>query len=778
MNTNVIAARGRARCARLALWALPLLFLPTPIPAYAEDDMGLVLQASPAGQATTSISLGIATEATSGTIPIFIRNTGRSVLYGVRLRATPLVGEDGEVSVTPTFDRDRRTLPNDGVVVRFDVSVGRLDALGRFTSKLYATQYNRTQTLGTLTVVHTLRHGALQIDAITPARSTLVFPGTGTTASFLVTILNRGDAPASIESLILAGLDAGGVEAASESMPSLRVLARDGGPARAPYTIAAGGRTTLLVVLDGVKGAGRFTGSLRLTAPGHDTIEQVFAFEVKQGVLLPALLILLGVLVTYTLRRTYSSGRIAGVGQRRVLERLRSDLQRIRTTVGDLDPREALVVDTLEQRLDDMAHELSFARVTKDAAALGEVDHKIDLLPDLVTARRYVNAMNPAVLRSTHDARLDEAAAFLTETTPAPDLPARFEHYASELRAMPASVEATVRERFQSDVDRFLSAVEASPAVVESLPLRVLSRIAKGKELAEAGRFTDARAELSGAQMSFARVMAEDLLARLPDGDSAPPGFAAGWPRFRASTAESLKAVRRQRRGDVAAEAYRTVWQDYVIELSTKLRAAAARERRKAAGTRKEQFARVIEACDAAGSLAIEFDPRAVEAYRYAVQGYLTALGRKPSSAGVRAALEEAHLPPPLTVVTAGLGSNGRPARVTPSAGQSVASLTALIRKRHVGLALVAGVAAIPSGLAVLWAPNEVWGSVADGAAAFGWGAGLTAIAGLFDARRLGFALARRTAPDRIVDASAPGPAPMRRLPRPALRARSSALEE
>jgi hypothetical protein len=779
MNRNAKTAGARARCARLALAVLSLGLL-TATAAVAEDDIGLVLQASPAGAPTKTLSMGIATEATGGTIPIFLRNTGDSILYGARLRATPLVDENGVVSVTPTFDRDRRTLPNDGVVVRYEVRVNGVKALGRYTSKLYVTHYNRTQTLGTLTVVHALRSGELQIGSIAPARSTQQLPGAGTSAAFLVTILNRGDTAASVSAPVISGFDSNGVEATKASTPTLRVLARDGSPAQAPFVIPAGGETTLRVVLDGVEDTGRFSGTLRFSAPGHDPASQVFVFEVKQGPLLPAALILLGVVVAYLIRRRYSSGRIGRLGQRRLVARLQSDLQGMRGSVADLDPREALILDTLDRRLADISDELQVARLTKNTGTLSEIDHKIDLALDLVTARRYVTAMNPASLRNPFEARLDEVAAFLTEATPHRDLTARFEAYSADVRAMPAEVETTVRERFQGDVDRFLAAVEANPAVVEALPLRVLGRISKGKELADAGRFADARGELAGAQMSFARVLAEDLLARVPDADSAPPGFAVGWPRFRASTVDGLKAVRRQRRGDDAAEAYRSVWQDYVIELSTRLRSSAGRERRKAAGARKDQLTKVMEACDAAGSRALDFDPAAVDAYRYAVQGYLTALGRKPSAAGVRAALEEAHLPPPLTVVAAGLGSNGRPARVTPSGAQSIASLTRLIRKRHFSLALIAGVAAIPTGLAVLWAPNDVWGTTADAAAVFGWGFGLSALAALLDARRLGWAVSRSAAsvPARIADVKEGAPAPARRLPRPALRARSGALEE
>ena len=777
MNRNMKTAWGRARGVRLALAVLSLALLTTAT-ASAEDDIGLVLHPTPAGQATRSITMGVASEATGGAIPIFLRNTSDSVLYGVRLHATPLVDQNGVGSVTPTFDRDRRTLPNDGVLVRYDVSVSGLKALGTYTSRLYATHYNRTQTIGTLTVVHTLRTGDLRIAAITPGRSTQQFPGTGTGATFLVTISNRGSRPATVSGPIIAGLDFGGKEATQADLPALRVFDRDGRAAAASFVIPAGASTTLRVVLDGIKDAGRYNGTFSFTAAGHDPVAQVFAFEVKQGPLLPALLILLGVVIAYLIRRGFSSGRIGRVGQRRLVARLLSDVQSARSSVPDLDRREALILDTLERRLTDVSDELTIARMTKNTAALSEIDHKIDLLLDVVTARRYVTAMNPDSLRSPFEARLDEAAAFLTEITLPRDMTARFEAFSAEVRSMPDAVETTVRERFQGDVDRFVGAVEARPAVVEALPLRVLNRIAKGKEFADAGRFTDARAELAAAQMSFARVLAEDLLARVPDTDSAPPGFAVGWPRFRAGTVDGLKAVRRQRRGEDAAEAYRRAWQDYVIELASKLRSSAARERRKAAGSRRDQLTKVMEACDAAGARALEFDPQAVEAYRYAVQEYLTALGRKPSAAGVRAALEEAHLPPPLTVVAAGLGSNGRPERVTPSGTQSVASLTRLIRKRHVGLALVAGVVAIPTGLALLWAPNDVWGSFTDGAAIFGWGFGIQALAGLLDARRLGWAVSRSAAAAPQRQTQAAGPKPVRRLPRPVVGARSSALEE
>ena len=99
-----------------------------------------------------------------------------------------------------------------------------------------------------------------------------------------------------------------------------------------------------------------------------------------------------------------------------------------------------------------------------------------------------------------------------------------------------------------------------------------------------------------------------------------------------------------------------------------------------------------------------------------------------------------------MTIVAAGLTDTDL-ARPGPSGSDSAASLARQIRKRRWGLALVAVIAAIPTGLVVLWAPNDTWGSLPDGVAVFFWGAGLHALTAMLDARRLGWTLARKASP-------------------------------
>jgi len=766
MKRITLKAGNRALRVIVASAALSASLI-TPITARADDAIGIVMSASPTGAAASALSMRIPAESQRATIPMFVHQTTDKMLYSVRFSATPLVDEAGVASVTPTFDREKRTIPNDGSLVRFDVSVSGLKRLGTFSSRLYARHGGRTQTLGRLTVVHTLRSHELQIESIDPSQTDQAFPTASTRVVLLMTVRNSGDTDLSFSQPVIERMTISGSTKSQADVPAVRITEQDGRPVTGPMKVAAGGSRTLKVILQGLKRTGDYVGTLRISATGHDPVEQSFAFAIKQGPVFPAILIAFGVAIAYGLRRAYSSRRIGRAGQKRVVARLLSDLSSARTNAGDLEPREALIVETLERRLADVSDELELSRIGRNIGVLSEIDLKIDLFADLVTVRRHVRSMTPVSMQSAFDPQLDEVAAFLTEATTPRDLVTRFNALSDNIAGIPKAVEATVRERFQRDVERLLAAVDGS-AVSATLPLAVLSRVSDGRELADEGRLKEARTVLASAQRTFARLLAEDLAARMPDADSGPPGFVVGWPKFRGATLDGLRAVRRERRGEHAAEAYRRVWQDYVAELITRLRSAAARERRRSTPARKEQLSKVIEACDEAMTMAMVFDPATVDAYRRAVEGYLAPVGQKRSTARFRSMVAEAQFPPPLTVVAAGLGDAESMPRPSPSGTQSAAALTRRIRKRQWSLALAAGVAAIPAGLVLLWAPNDTWGSLTDGAAVFGWGVGLVALSSMLDARRLGWAVSRdaRTAQRRVAG-EAPAPVGSPRVMQP-----------
>lgn len=730
MNRQKRKASSRAFRAAIAS---ALLAASTLSIAHADDQIGIVLSSSPSGKATNTLTLGMPAEASTGTIPIFLGVTGDSTLYGVRLSATPLTDEKGVASVAPTFDHELRTLVNDGALRRVDVTVSGLTALGRFTSTLYATHGNRTQVLGTLSVLHTLRAGELAIAAIGRPRAEQWFPGRPVTLTFPITIRNGGKAAATFSAPVITRLTADGAEA---TFPAISASSEK-------FTVAAGDQITLRVALAGIERTGSFSGTLRISAQGHEPVEQAFAYTVKQGPVFPALLIALGVLVAFAIRRRYWGRAIGRAGQKRIVARLQSDLDAARA-LAKLDAREVAILRSLERRLADVADELVVARVSKSGDRLRDVDEKIDLFVDLVAARRHVATMRPESLRRPFEAQLDEVARFLINGAVDGERPARFAAYAATVRGVPSAAEAAIRGRFKADVDRFLGAIESGSPAVADLPLRALKRIDAARELADEGRFSDARAELNGAQLAFARLLAAEFAGSLPDADAAPPGFATGWPRFRSATVEALKAVRRKGKGADAAEAYRRVWGDYTVELATRLKAAATRERRDAGGARKEQLARVIEDCETAVAGALDLDPAAADAYRLAIEGFLVPPGRR-AGPRLRAALTRALIPPPLTVVAASMDDRSV-VRPSPGARESAASLTRHLGKRHVSLALLAGLAAIPTGLLLWWAPNETWGELADGTAMFGWGFGLHAVASAIDARRVGRLLARDAA--------------------------------
>jgi len=725
------ARRSAAVAAAAALAILPLTG------AAASENIGLVMAASPSGVATNSVTMRIPAEATTGSVPLFISTSGSSTLFSVEFGATPLRDAEGGVtSVTPAFDRTKRTIPAGGELRRLDVSVSGLDALGHFTSTLYAKSGGHTQTLGTLTVVHTLRSGELAIASIARARGSQSFPGQKATITLLVTVRNLGDRTLQIESPVIERLTLHGAQA---GRPVVRVTERDGSSPAARLTVPPRGSTTLRVLLTGIDKTGEYAGALRVAGDGTEPAEQTFAFDVKQGPLFPALLIAFGVVVAFGLRWLLSSGAVARAGRRRIAARLLTDIREARG-VSDLEPREKRVLETLERRAEDVADELERARSTRRTGVLVEIDAKLDVFADLVAARRLVRAMKPAALQQPFERALTDGIALLAEETPAGD--PRLAAAAATFAGLPAAVAAETRARFHADVDALLKTAESSPTISSVLPVRIVERIETSKRLADEGRFADAHAELGAAQLAFARALAEDFLERLPEADEPPPGFVTGWQKFRSQIADGLRRAARQRRGSAAADAYRVVWQTYATELAARLQAAAGRERRGAPAARKEQLASVVEACEEATAQATELDPRAVETFARALDSFLGGSARR-SATRARMEPDRFALPVPLTVIAAGLKDAEPITRPAHDAARSASLLSKQIHRRHVGLAAVAAVVAIPSGLALFWAPNDVWGTFADGAAVFGWGATLTVVAAVADSTRLGMLAAR-----------------------------------
>jgi len=726
------ARRGAVAVAAVALSILPLTG------ARADDRIGLVMAASPSGVATRAVTMRIPAEASSGAIPLFISTTGPSTLFSVSFAGTPLRDAEGGVTtITPVFAPSKRTIPVGGEMRRVDVSVSGLNALGNFTSTLYAKNGSRTQTLGTLTVTHTLRSGELSIASIDRASGSHTWPGSAAEVTFLVTVRNAGEREIVIGAPEIERFTVSGHQA---DRPRVHVSLHDGSVASGRFTVPPRGSVTLRMVLTGIDKTGDFAGTVRVAGEGTEPAEQRFGFDVKDGPLFPALLIALGVLVAFALRWLLSSGAIARAGQQRIAARLLADIAEARADATDLETREKRLLDAFERRVQDVSEELARARSTRRTAVLAEVDAKLDVFADLVRARRLVRAMRPAELQASFESTLAGGVALLAEETP-PD-EQRLAAAAVSFSQMPAAVAAATYERFRSDVDALIATAESAPTISAALPVRIIERVEESRHLASEGRFAQAHAGIGAAQLAFARALAEDFLARLPEADDPPPGFDTGWQKFRSQIADGLRKAARQRRGSAAADAYRVVWQTYATELAGRLKSAAGRERRGAPPARKTQLNAVVEACEEASSMAVALDASAVEAYARALETYL-ASGARRSAARVRSELDRSRLPLPLTVIAAGLKDVDEVARAPHDAPSAASSLARQIRRRHVGLALAAGVVAVPCGLALLWAPSETWGTFTDAAAVMGWGFGLTTIAAVADASRAGLLASR-----------------------------------
>jgi len=177
--------------------------------ARADDSRGTVLSLVPNGPGVDAVTLHVPAQASEGSMPLFLRQSGVEALTGVRLSATPLLDEDGTEATTPTFDPPDSNIPASGGLLQVALKVAKLTTLGTFTSSLFATSGNRVQTPATLAVVHIRKSNALQVQQIQTARASKFFPGVRTHVTMLVTIRNNGNTDILFSKPVIADLSVG-----------------------------------------------------------------------------------------------------------------------------------------------------------------------------------------------------------------------------------------------------------------------------------------------------------------------------------------------------------------------------------------------------------------------------------------------------------------------------------------------------------------------------------------------------------------------------------------
>jgi hypothetical protein len=531
-------------------------------------------------------------------------------------------------------------------------------------------------------------------------------------------------------------------------LSSVTVTDEGGQKVTQPFTLKSGETRRYKMTIEGLSDAGQYTGTLRVGALDAQPIDKPITFVVKASAFCAALLIGVGVLVGYLLRRYGTRDRPRLLQQRRLLV-LASEVNVLEREVGQLNDDEKGIFALIRRWINDLYEDVQVG-VVKDAdAAVELLDKKLTLIPLWVNVRRRVEAVRPPELAEPFRARLDAVRNILREKQPALDA---LKQAQASLDALPGEIDNTVKDDLTKRLNDFKAEVEQFRDTVTDQKIRDAIRdkveTARARAAADvaAGRFDSARADFNDARGEYARLLADNLRASL-DNASLPPGFDnAQWQALKSDVAAHLDQVSKASDPEVAIAAYRSAYTSYLQKLAVTLRGEVEQRlallKAQADKFTEEDLKRhtadlneIFKQLDdvtkrlAAGELteAAGIYQQAKDALTRIV-GALKA-GGMAMGASVSDALVDA-LPAGAIPRSGGelptVAVLGREPRERPT----VESLTRRLRWYDLGVTFIIFLVAVVLGLYLLWINNPTWGGWGDRLTAVLWGLGLHQVAG------------------------------------------------
>lgn len=528
---------------------------------------------------------------------------------------------------------------------------------------------------------------------------------------------------------------------------AVTVTDEQGRPVTGTFNIKSGETRRYQMTIQGLNDAGQYTGTLRVAALDALPVDKPLTIVVKSSALCAALLIGVGVLVGYLLRRYGTRDRPRLLQQRRLLI-LASEVNTLEREAGQLNDDEKGVLVLIRRWIDDLYEDLQVGVAKEPDAAVELLDMKLTLIPLWVNARRRVEAVRPAELAEPFRARLDSVRNFLREKQPAQDALKKAQ---DTLNALPAEITGAVKDDLSKRLSDFGEEVKkfdenvTDPNILDAIRTKVEPAIARSAADVQAERFDAARAAFDEARGEYARLLAEDLRARL-DSASVPSGFdAAQWQSLKSEVAARLDQVSIASDPEAALAAYHAAYTGYLQRLADAL-----------SGEVKERLAKLKAEADK----FTEEDQKGYTADLNAIFKQLDGVARRLAAGKLTEAADEyqqakdalARIDATLkaggismSVAASEATADALPAGSIPGPGgelptvavlerepharPTVESLTKQLRLYDFTVTVVIFLVAVTLGLYLLWINDPTWGGWGDWLTAVLWGLGLHRVA-------------------------------------------------
>jgi hypothetical protein len=487
----------------------------------------------------------------------------------------------------------------------------------------------------------------------------------------------------------------------------------DGKPDAKTVTIDKETSVDVAVTLTGIKRPGRYDATVWLGGGPYAPLPMTLTVYARQSWWVAALCIFVGVLVSIFLRFFGVVGRPSLLNKERAntLFRELDDAARL----AGSDAYSLAAVQDVRRKLSDYWNGLSSARQLTNSAALDVYAAKITALFVWIQLRDRVKKLQPATLRATFEAKLDDAEKMLRNG--GADA-AAVKAQADALDGMPVEIHAALKQALADRLTKFADELRGDPRPQVQALLPSLQPV---KEAIDGDRLDEAAAALDALQRRHIRILADALAARI--GDIPPVGVQeSDWRSATGTIRTSLALARSAPAAADAADAFHAA-------LATFLRVVIAGLQAKIADLHdsnfKDDYEEAKPPLDVALALVDKDDLLGAWQKLDAAQQLFAAAAKKANSALGKAgdALAAAASGPAGVadfeipdLIDVGISADDV---ARPGAMESFQSLR---RAGEIVASLLILAAAILIGLQTLWIDQLTWGGWPSMIAAFLWG--------------------------------------------------------
>ena len=489
-------------------------------------------------------------------------------------------------------------------------------------------------------------------------------------------------------------------------------------PGDAAYSLAPDGYLPIRIAIHDLKGTGTFSGHLLVTRSGSGTVDAPFTVQQRLPWYLAALLIALGVAVSYVARAYYGKAQPRLLRQRTILRQQQRLADLSRGQVAP-DADEANVLHHLDQRLARLLDDVVAGRLDDPTPLIDEISGKIDLIPSWINARVRIESLEPPDLRDELRPRLSAVG----------DLLGRDESNVADAKAavggLPAAINTALKERLAGKIAEMKLDVAG---IGGELPASTAARITSALDQVSAevtGDAVDAAlVQFAAVRRDYAHDLATALAASLAGATQAPPGTEAAWRQAVDAAQSSLTRAATEPDPDVAMATYRTAYTTYLSTLVTGLLSVVPQQQ----GVPDAWSAARDDLGAANTALALGDLAAAKAAYDKAVAGMPKGASRRLGGTVVPLQAVDARSPSGLDARPLAAGT--AQGLVVSGTRRRIAAIEHTMWLTELGFAVVVGVVAVMLGMNALYTGQPTWGSGQDVVTALLWGLGLHQVAG------------------------------------------------